>query len=118
MQSCPLCGAETQQRTSPKGVVFVGCSTYPKCKLYGTPETVNTLIHTLSEKSEWRQMASRLSDKVLAAGGEDVEKLPPVPLRIGEYIGDVAEVVIRRSRLKQERKDKDGRTQQTQGSHR
>lgn len=71
--NCPACGSLLKSHKSPKGQEFLTCSRWPHCKVSGTPELLERF---------------------------QAEPAPEIPIRIGSFIGQVAQLAIHHSRLK------------------
>lgn len=108
---CPTCGSPMRSHTTTKNVLFMVCGRYPKCPVSGTPELVNLLVSLRTENQrlcvsldESRQSLIAMADKYAdARDGKPREHLGS-PVRIGEYIEQVAQIAVERSRRNQKRK--------------
>lgn len=45
--NCPVCGSKMSERTTSKGVLFLVCAKWPRCRCSGTPELIE-LVKTIS----------------------------------------------------------------------
>ena len=75
--NCPSCGSPLKEHISGKGVLFLVCSQWPKCRVSGTPELLERfeeLRHTPMEQ--------------------------PEPIRLGEFVTKLAQMRIHQSNLR------------------
>lgn len=110
---CPLCQSEMRQWITKKQKVFWLCSKYPQCDICMGEKSLEVLYDTQADVRRLEQANAEAQSRALAAS-QAYRRLKrdkrhgkvgvvPLPLRLGEYVGDVAKVAIARSKKKQER---------------
>lgn len=108
---CPLCDSEMREWTTKKKMVYWLCSRYPQCPICCTTKAMDMLAYYMDETKQLENHLSEAQERFMAlsdsykdlAGRDGASDYQPIPLRLGEYVCDVAKVAIVRSQRKQEK---------------
>jgi ssDNA-binding Zn-finger/Zn-ribbon topoisomerase 1 len=97
--------------TTQKGKLFLVCKRYPTCDTCGTVSTIEALARARRETEQVESQLAGVQERFMSLSDKFRDTLDgkrrehvPLPLKLGDYVTDVAKVAIVRSQKKQERK--------------